>query len=54
MSEGDIKINITKQFQTYKNYNNKANYSTLNPVLDNELCLFDINNENDELIGVSL
>ena len=53
MPKGDIKDIISKEFQINKNYNNKVNYSTLNPVLDNELCLFDINNENDELIGVS-
>ena len=43
MPKGDIKDIITKEFQIYKNYNKKVNYSTLNPVLDNELCLFDIN-----------
>ena len=53
MTEEDIKDNITKEFQIYKNYNNKVNYSTFNPVLDNELCLSYINNENVKLIGVS-
>ena len=51
--EGDIKDNITKEFKIYKNYNNKVNYSTFNQVLDNELCLCYVNNENDEIFGVS-
>ena len=36
--EGDIKENITKEFQIYKKHTNKVNYVTFNPIVDNLLC----------------
>ena len=43
--EGNINQNITKEFQTYKKHNNKVNYVTLNPVVDNILCSDSLDNE---------
>ena len=43
--EGDIKENITKEFQIYKKHNNKVNYVTFNPVVENLLCSDSLDNE---------
>ena len=36
--EGDIKENITKEFQIYKKHTNKVNYIIFNPIVDILLC----------------
>ena len=38
ISEGDIKENITKEFQIYKKHTNKVNYIIFNPIVDILLC----------------
>ena len=43
--EGDIKENITKEFQIYKKHTNKVNYVTFNPIVDNLLCSVSLDNE---------
>ena len=43
--EGNINKKITKEFQIYKIHNNKVNYVTFNPVVDNLLCSDSSDNE---------
>lgn len=43
--DGDIKENITKEFQIYQKHNNKVNYVTFNPVVENLLCSDSLDNE---------
>ena len=43
--DGDIKENITKEFQIYKNHTKKVTNVTFNPVVDNVLCSGALGNE---------
>ena len=45
IQEGNLNQNITKEFQIYKKHNNKVNYVTFNPVVDNLLCSASLDNE---------
>ena len=43
--EGNLDKNITKGFQIQEKHNNKVNYITFNPVVDNLLCSGSLDNE---------
>jgi len=43
--EGNINKNTIKEFQIYKKHNEKVNYVTFNPVVDNVLCSDSFDNE---------